>query len=247
MKKITLIFTLVLMIVFVKAQSVDEIVQKHLEKTGIEKVWNKLNSVKLLGKLKNNQGIRSIETLELKDGRSYGIRHDDDKKRIVFGFDGNDYWLFNHRLNKINKAGEEETARIKKGIKDFAYSQLYKYKEKGYTIELLEDENIQGEECFTLEINKGKKPKHGEMVDDIVITYINKETFLEAGTELDYIRGSFDAIMYAYYEDYKEVDGLMLPFKTTYVMNESSFIILVDSYELNTKVDPSVFRFEDIE
>ena len=64
-------------------------------------------------------------------------------------------------------------------------------------------------------------------------------------SEDEYVSGSFEAIQYTYYKDYREGQGLMLPYKTLYITNESKTTILVDSYELNTEIDPSMFKFKD--
>lgn len=244
MKKVTLLVTFVLMIAFANAQTADEIIQKHLEKIGGAKAWSEVKSTKMNGKLKDQRGLADIETAYIKEGPYYGSIVVDGEKRIEFGFDGEIYWRFDKDTEKMKKRTDEESARAKKGAKDFP-SHFLNYKKLGYTVERLEDDNIKGVECYTLEINKGPRPKFGEMVDEIVYSYISKEDYLEIAAEYEYISGLFEGIMYVYYEDYKEVDGKTIPFKTTHVLNESSFTIIVDSYEFNPEVDRSVFNFGD--
>ncbi len=242
MKKITIILLLSLITGILSAQTPEEIIQKHIEKIGGIENWNKVESIKMYGKLSNTDGLTNIETFTTKDF-SYGTREIAGKHEIEFGFDGTNYWKRSSE-GKLKKSNKERAARAKKSNQDFK-SYLINYKEKGYKIELLEEDNIQGEECYVLEINRGKKPKHGEMVDDIIIIYISKETYMIVAVELEYIRGSFDAIMYGYYSDYKDIDGVKLAFKSTYIINEYTYKILADKYELNAKVDKSSIKFEE--
>ncbi len=242
MKKITIILLFSLIAGIISAQTAEEIIQKHIEKIGGIQNWDKVESIKMYGKLSNARGLTDIETFVTK-GFSYGTREIEGKHEIEFGFDGTNYWKRSSDKG-LKKSNKERATRAKKSNEDFK-SYLINYKEKGYKIELLEDDNIQGEECYVLEINRGKKPKHGEMVDDIIIIYISKETYMIVAEELEYIRGSFDAIMYVYYSDYKDVDGLKLHFKSTIIINEQTYKILVDKYELNAKVDQSSIKFEE--
>ncbi len=241
MKKITVLVTLVFCVLFIKAQTLEEIIQKNIENSGGQKLWENLTSQRVFGKLHNTDGVSKIETYSAK-GFSYGLKEVDGKFRVEFGFDGIDYWRIDYKTKKLTKSSNEASARAKKNNEHIG-SYFVNYKEKGYEITLLEDDFIQDEECFVLEINRGKKPKFGEMADDIIIVYLSKKTYLKVAEELEYIRGSFETILYVYYDDYRDVEGLKLPFKYTHILNEYTYKILIDKYELNTEVDKSSIKF----
>lgn len=243
MKKITIILALILSSLFINAQSLDEIIQKHIENSGGKERWENYKSQKAYGELHNSDGVCNIEMYFTKNF-SYGFKEVDGKMRLEFGFDGNDYWQFDYKKGKLAKTSKETSARAKISSKHIG-PDLVNYKEKGYEVTLLEDDFIQDEECFVLEINRGKKPKFGKMVEDIAIVYLSKETYLTIAEEIDYIRGAFETIFYIYHDDYREVDGLMLPFKSTYILNEYIYKIFVKKYELNKKVDPASVKFEE--
>ncbi len=242
MKKITLLFICILMIVFVNGQTAEEIVQKHIEKTGGEKAWNEIKSIQMNAKLNSSGGLIDIVSIN-KKGKFVGLRKMNGEYVVDFAFDGAIRWETNFRSMKPQKRSEEASLRSKKGAKDFP-SDFIVAKKYGYKIELMGEENIQGEDCYHLQLTKGKIPKNGKLVDDVSISYISKKTFLQVLVEREYKRGAHESTLYTYYSDYREVDGILLPFSINQIIDESHMVIQVDSYEINGKIDESVFDFK---
>ncbi len=243
MKKITLLFTCILMIFFANAQTAEEIVQKHIEKTGGEKAWNKIESIKMKAKLNFPGGLVEIVSINKKN-KFVGLRKMDGEFVVDFAFDGKIRWETNFKTMKPEKRSQEATLRAKKGAKDFP-SDFIVAKKYGYKIELMGEENIQGEDCYHLQLTKGKITKNGKLIDDVSISYISKKTFLQVLVESDYKRGAHESTLYTYYNDYKEVDGILLPFSINQIIDESNMAIRVVSYEINGKIDDSIFEFKE--
>lgn len=248
MRRLSLLILGLLIIAFAKAQTVDEIVQKHIEKIGGDKAWSSVKSIKMKAKLASKGGLSDIVQITAKNGLAYGMMKVDGKEFVQFAFDGEIAWGTNRKTMKPKKRDEETTARVKKSVKEFP-SHFIDYRKNGFKIELMGDEDIRGTDCFKLKIIKGKIAKSSDigyyMADDITISYIDKESYFEVATERDFKRDALEGVLYSYYKDFKEVDGLMFPFTINQSLNESNATIMVGSYELNPEIDTSIFKFRE--
>ena len=244
MKQINLMLMLLLTAFISKAQTVDEIIQKHFEKTGGQSAWAALNSIKMKGSINDRSGRSDIESIYTKSGLSHGTREVKGKEIVIFAFDGETAWDTNWQTMKPEKKSEEDQIRAKKRNREFP-SELFDYKKWGFEVELLGEENIKGVDCYSLLIDKGKIPKGGKETDDITIVYISKDKYLEVAKEDTYVKGDYEGILYSYHKDFREVDGLMFPFRTDMILEGREMSIAVDSYELNGKVNQSLFKFKE--
>jgi outer membrane lipoprotein-sorting protein len=240
MKRISLVFMFLCSITILNAQIAEEIIEKHIEKLGGKKAWNKIQSIQLKGEFVSSQGSDEILTIS-KKGKLKGHKIIDGKKVVQFTFDGEHYWDLDYKSNKLTKRGNEVSLKSKKSAYEFPLTLLVA-KDLGYKIELLGEENIMGADCYKLKIVKGKTFVKGKEAEDESISFINKETYLEVLTETRYIRG--DNMVYTYYQDYKEVDGVLLPFTITWFVNDNQLSINVDSYILNAEIDDKIFKIE---
>ena len=144
--------------VFSYAQTVDEIVEKHIHAIGGKEAWKKVNSLHVTGVL-NVQGTDvNIQLVQL---HGKGMRQDIEVQgvsgfQIVTPTEG---WTF------MPFQGQKEvTAMSQEDVKMFqneldTHGSLIDYKEKGHIAELAGKETINGSETFKLIItlNSGKK------------------------------------------------------------------------------------------
>jgi hypothetical protein len=240
-KKVSLVFMFLFTISVIKAQSVESIVKKHIEKIGGKEAWNKVHSIKLKGELISANGSEEILSIDVV-GKFIGYKKKQGKNMVQFAFDGETYWDLDFKSKKLVKRVQEMSFRNKKKAKEFPSIFIVAQK-LGYKIELLGDENIMGKNCFKLKISKGITIVNGKKVEDESISFINKETYLEVLKVERYVRGSLDTMSYMYYNDYKKVEGILLPFTTNWFINDNQLSINVKSYVLNDKIDDSIFQF----
>lgn len=242
MKNVTLLFTF-LMIALVKAQTAGEIVQKHIDTIGGEKAWNNISSIQMNAKLNSSKGPVKVMSIH-KNGKFIGISKMEGTDIVQFAFDGKTYWGVNFGTMKPEVRNRESMLRAKKGSEDFP-NDFIAAKKYGYKVELLGEENIQGQDCYKLQLTKGKIPKNGKEIDDVSISFISKENYLQVLAESDYKKGALETTLYTYYSDYREVGGLLLPFSIDQIIDESHTAIKVDSYDLNGRIDDSIFKFKE--
>ena len=162
MKKISRVLLLALFmfsgVIAATAQTVDEVIDKHIAAIGGKDLWNKINSITLDGIL-NVQGTDINITLNQLHGK--GMRQDIAVQgmkgfQIVTPTQG---WMFMpfQGQNEVTAMSPEDVKRAQNELD--THGPLLNYKEKGHTAELAGKENINGAECYklALTLNSGKK------------------------------------------------------------------------------------------
>lgn len=135
------------------AQTVDEILATYYENIGGEEALRKVKGIKMTAKI--NQGGMEIplEIVQLSDGKQMTVINFQGKQLKQGVFDGETLWSHNFMTMKAEKSDAETTANMKLEMNDFPDSFL-DYKEKGYTVELLGKETIDGAETFKIKLTK---------------------------------------------------------------------------------------------
>ncbi len=237
MKKISLVIMLLCSLTVLKAQTVEGIIEKHIEAIGGKKAWSNIKSIQLKGEFISPSGSEEILSIN-KKGKYKGHKIINGKKITQFVFDGKDYWDFNYKNKKLIRRGEEATFRAKNEAEEFP-SMLIVADDLGYKIELLGEEKIMGADCYKLKIHKGKIIDKGKEIRDEAIYLIDKETYLEVMKEEKHIRS--DNVIYTYYQDYQEVSNVLMPFTINWFIDDNQFSIQVDKYIVNAKIDDKIF------
>jgi hypothetical protein len=139
------------------AQSVDEIVNKHLEVVGGKEAWKKVNSVRMEGHLTVQGTDVNVVITKV---HNKGMRQD----IAVGGMNG--YLIVTPTAGSVympfqgQQQAEAMTADDLKEAQDQidAQGNLVDYKEKGHTIESLGKEDVDGTDCYKLKLTlKGGK------------------------------------------------------------------------------------------
>lgn len=226
------------------AQTADEIVNKYFENTGGYKNWSALKGITM--KAKVNQGGLEIplEIFNFADGRQL--------TKITFQgmvikqgvYDGTSLWNTNFQTMKAEKSDDETTANFIQEAKDFPDA-LFDYKKKGYKLELLGKETIEGTETFKLKLTKKPVKVDGKPVDNIVFYYIDAENFVPIVQESEVKSGPAKGqVSQTKLSDYQEVSGLYFPFTIAQgVKGGGSQPLVIESIAINPTVDPAEFAF----
>ncbi|MTI39453.1 LolA family protein [Fulvivirga lutimaris] len=231
---------------FTNAQSADEIVKNYFENTGGYDAWGKLEGLKMTAKV--NQGGMEIplEIVVLKDGKQYTKISLQGNEFMQGVFDGEVMWSTNFQTQTAEKVDAETTANQKLEANDFP-SGLYNYKDKGYKLELMGEETIEGTETFKLKLTKEPITVDGNEQDDVTFYYFDKENFVLLAEEEEIPAGPAKGMMgQVTFSDYDEVNGLYFPFSMSQgVKGGQSQAIKFDTIEANPTVDATVFAFPD--
>lgn len=246
--KLKSVLTMAAMIFFVaaNAQTADEIIAKYFENTGGLDKWKALQGMKAVAKFKMQAMEFPMETTVLKDGRTHSLITAQGMKINQNVFDGKTLWSTNQQTMKAEKSDAETTENYKiNEAQDFP-SPFIDYQKKGYKVELLGKETVEGTETFKIKLTKKPIKVDGKDVENVTFYYFDTENFVPVLEESEAKSGPLKGLVsQTKPSDYQDVNGLMFPFSIiqSFKGQPGSFNILFNSFELNPKVEPSLFAF----
>ncbi|MCD6178985.1 MAG: hypothetical protein J7K39_03690 [Bacteroidales bacterium] len=250
MKTLKLLF-LALIVSFstqLNAQTADEIIANYFENTGGIDAWNSIDGMKMTAKM-NQQGMEiPIEIIRLKSGKQMTIINFQGKVMKQGVFNGEILWGMNFMTQKAEKMDQETTDNMKRQVKDFP-DPFLNYKEKGYSVELLGKEEVDGTETFKLKLTKTPVIIDGKEEENISYYFFDTENFVPIVVQTEIKAGPMKGQMSeSKLSDYQEVGDIYLPFSMTQgLKGQPGSTIAFDSIELNPEIDDADFEFPEEE
>lgn len=118
-------------------------------------------------------------------------------------------------------------------------SPLINYAKKGFTIHLEGIETIEEKECFKVNLFKKEGEIESYFIDNQQYSLIMKMA-LSKNDELE------KTILDAYFLDYREVNGVKIPFVVSYKFKDQNILkITTEKVEMNVQLDSSIFKFSE--
>lgn len=244
MKKITLLTAFIGFVICSFGQTADEIVSKYFENIGGLDNINKVSSVQMKAKVDYGGMSIPIDMVNLKTGEMMMKINFQGKEMTQMAFDGKTSWTTNFMTMKAEKSESEDTENVKRSSGDFI-SPFVNYKDKGYSVELLPNETIEGVECFKLKLTKKTMLSEEKEIPNIEYYYFDKENYVPIVVEQELQSGEMKGqISQTLYSDYQEVDGIFFAFSMTQKLKDGmGQTIAFDSIELNKEFEKSIFEF----
>jgi len=241
---------LVLVVLFItgliaQAQTADEIIDTYFENIGGKEKIKALKGMKMSAEI--NQGIIiPLEIYKMKNGNemvSISIQGMTLKQGV---FDGETLWGTNQMTMKAEKMTAEETANHKLQAKDFP-SPFLNYKDKGYTIELIGKETIDGAEAFKIKLTQTPMTIEGKKVDNISYYFFDTENFVPIAVQKEIMQGPGKGMVSEItFSDYQEVEGIYFAHAMTQgVKGKGGAAVTIKKIEVNPEVDASMFKFPE--
>lgn len=229
-----------------QAQTVDEILSSYFENIGGLEKLKGVEGIKMTAKV-NQQGMEiPLEILQLSDGRQMTSINFQGKEIKQGVFDGETLWGHNFMTMKAEKSDAEATANFKLNANDFPDA-FIDYKEKGYTVELLGTETIDGAETFKIKLVKEPLTVDGKQEEDVSFYFFDTENFVPIAVQSEIKSGQGKGMVQEItMSDYQEVDGLYFPFSMTQgVKGQPGSPLTIESIVLNPEVAEGIFAFPD--
>ena len=233
MKKLTiglLAIAAVISVQSIKAQTVDEVIDKYQIALGGKEKLLSLKSVKMTGSV-NVQGFEVGVIVTTVDG--VGTRNDISVPGMGEGFQvvnpkkGWDFMPFRGQTSPEEVS--EEQLKSSQSLLDLQ-GLLVNYKEKGSQVELLGKENVSGVECFKLKLTN--------KIGKVSTLFIDAKTFYQVKWIFKSYTSNGEVDTEISYGDYKKTaDGFVFPFLQTI---ESGSIVF-KTIEINQPVDEKIF------
>ena len=232
----------------INAQTADEIIANYFENTGGVENWEKVEGIKMIAKINQGGMEIPIEITQLKGGNQMTVINFQGKVMKQGVFNGVDLWGTNFMTQKAEKSSKEATDNIKLEMNDFP-DPFLNYKEKGYTVELLGDETIDGAETFKIKLVKEPVTVDGKQEENVSFYYFDKENFVPIAVHNEIKTGQMKGqISESKFSDYQEVDGIYFPFSLTQgLKGQPGQGITMDKIELNPTINSVEFDFPEEE
>ena len=245
LQNLLLVAIVSLLTISLNAQSVDEIVGNYLENTGGAENWENVKGVRMNASI-NQMGMEiPIEMVQLKDKMytKISIQGQEIKQGV---FDGETLWSTNFMSMKAEKSDQEDVDNVKNELAEFP-DPFLNYKEKGFTVELMGTETVEGSDVYKIKLTKKPMVVDGEEVPNVSIYYFDSENFVPIMVHEEVMSGPGKGmIMESKMSDYQEVEGLYFPFSMTQgVKDQPGQPITIESIELNPSIDDSEFNFPE--
>ena len=246
MKQITFLLAFSLMCLFANAQSADEIIETYFENTGGIEAWNKITGIQMNASVNAQIGEIPLTMYNGKDGSSFVKMTLQGNEIMQVAFDGETAWGMNMMSMQAEKQESEMVENMKRAIKEFP-DPLLNYKDKGFTIELLENETIEGTECFKIKLTKQTMLIEGEEIENVSYYYFDTENFVPILAEAEIKQGQAKGmISQTFFSDYQEVDGIYFPFSM--IQGAKGFpgqTITIKSIDINPEIDKSTLAYPE--
>jgi hypothetical protein len=216
--------------------TVEQIVQKHIDALGGSARIQAIQTVTITGGATLMGGQMGAPVLiRIKRPASMRMDMHIQERTFVESFDGTMGWMLNSMSgsNAPQKLSTEDANAL--GDADFIGGSLVDYKGRGSFVELAGRETIEGAPAYKLKVTK----KSG-LVEYV---FLNANTFFpikttgtrkQLGQELEYESMP---------SNYKEVNGVMIPFTLRQKMNGKEAMELnITEIDVNKPIDDAVFR-----
>ncbi len=223
------------------AQTADEIIENYFENTGGKANWEKLEGIEMVGVMKMQNMEIPFEQVATKDGKQLVTIELQGSRMIWSAFDGETSWERNQMTMEAEKSDNEATDNMKKQTKDFP-DPFLNYKEKGYAVELIGKETVDGTETFKIKLTKDPITINGESKPNISHYYFDTENFVPIILESEINEGPMTGqTIKSSISDYQEVNGVYFPFTIGNQFQTMTF----KEIKLNPEVDTAAFAFPE--
>lgn len=236
-----MVLLLLAVIAPVKAQTAEEIIANYIENTGGKENWEKLKGIEMIGVMKMQGMEIPFEALNTKDGKQLVTIELQGSRMVWSAFDGETSWQRNQMTMDAEKSDSETTENMKKQAKDFP-DPFLNYKEKGYTVELVGKETIDGTETFKIKLTKDPIMVDGQSIPNITHYYFDTENFVPIISESQVNEGPMKGqTVKSSMSDYQEVEGVYFPFTVGSQFQTMNF----KEIKVNPEVDETKFTFPE--
>lgn len=218
---------------FVNAQSVEEIISKHIEAHGGAEKWDAINSMEITAKFTAFSEEKDFYAIKTKEGCYYSDLHIGQHK-VKEAFNGKWGWtidpwhgfLFPRRLNKF-----EDNVFLQKA--EF-FTPFYNYEDKGSKVEYIGEENVDGIDTYAIKLTRSN--------GKLETWYLNKETYLEVKSVSEWIDFGMRTPAESFFDDFREVNGVVIPFFVERMFGQRDRMLVIDKIEFNPTIDKKKFE-----
>ena len=229
------VFVLAGLIAFaaINAQSLDEIVKKYSEANHQDKI-SAMSTIKITAKM-SMMGMDLPMEMWMKNPDKFKSITSFNGQDIISVFDGTKGYSINPMTGSSEpvEMTPDQVKQTQNGIMFNNYMANY-LKDGKLTLE--GEENVNDKPAFKLKADLGNG--NSSMI------FIDKATYLMVKTSASVNQGGQAITVDSYPSDYQEMNGIMLPMKTTSSAQGMDFIMVFDKVEVNIPMEDSLFTIK---
>ena len=235
MKKITTLLSVLLLGtgITLTAQSLDDVLKDHFSATGQDNLL-KTNSQKVTGKMVQS-GLEIPFVQITKRPGKVRVEATLQNLTLIQTFNGTEGWTINPfaGVTDPQPMSEDEVKSMK--YNSDMDGMLWNWKEKGYTVTLEGEEDMEGTPCYVIKIVTG--------TGDTFTYYIDSDASIMLRSNTKMMMMGNESESDTYFSNYMMVDGIAVPGKIeTKMQGQVVMTLIVDKVELNIDFDDSLFE-----
>lgn len=216
-----------------QAQTLESIIEKHIEAHGGMENWKAIENMKITGQFTSFSLTKDFTTTIARPNSIYSEFYMGVHK-VIIGYNGEMGWTLNPWFEipfprSVNAV--EENVMIQKA--EFATT-LFHYKEKDYKAEYKGKISVEGEEVFHIELTK----PNGQTDT----WYLNSETYLEYISKSTWSDFGGPCEQESFYSDFRKVGNITIPFLVEREFATRIREISIEKVELNVNLDKDLFE-----
>jgi len=215
------------------SQTVDEIIEKHINAHGGLKNWQKIENMKISGYFTSFSERKPFTEIKVRGGKYYSHfwlgQHP-----VNEGSDGSFFWTDDpwFELPYARKASPVEEYVIL--VKTDFFTPFFNFKELGYKVKLEGKEVKEGMDVFKLTLTR----KNGQ----VETWYLNSETYLEFMVTSEWSDFATPVMQEAIFDDFRKVGDVILPFYNERVFDSRITSTEIERIELNVETEPGIYN-----
>lgn len=217
----------------VNAQSVEDIIAKHIKAHGGAEKWDAITSMEITARFTTFSEEKDFYAVKTNKGEYYSDLHIG-QYEVKEAFNGTTGWTidpwhalgFPRQLNKI-----EVNVFLQKA--EF-FSPFYKYKNKGYEVEFIGRENVDGVDTYAIKLTRSNGKEE--------TWYLDATSYLEYKSESEWVDFGMLALAETFYDDFQTVDGVVIPFYVERIFAQRDRVTIIENIRFNTSIDQDIFE-----
>jgi len=230
--KRNIIVTALMLLTFIgtQAQSLDDVLSKHFEATGQEKLAA-VQTFFVKAKM-SMMGMEMPMTMQMKKPNKFRIDMEVMGQKIEQGFDGEAGWMRNPMMG--SGITDLKGAELKQAMQQAdLQGELYDYKAKGHTAELIGKVNADGKEAYRIKFTNAD----GTVKD----YYIDANSYLISKVKAKVEQMGQTLDVETNFLEYKDFDGIKIGSKMEVNTPMGTQSMVMEEIKLDEKMDDSIF------